>query len=567
MTKIISRLPNKCSAGLDGIPHIIIKHLPHRYRNYLVIILNNMLNNKYFPRAWKCAKILPVLKPGKNPHELTSCCPISLTCNFSKLLEIIIDNSIETYCKKNNIIPETQFGFQRKLSTCHAINTALTIINKHLNENEVVGACFIDIEKAFDSAWIDGLIFLLIQLKFPIFLIHMIYDMITNKTFKIWDGELITTIIFLILEGLHQGTVTSPKLFNISTRVVLLLFTNETALKKYTIAFADDLKIMVAHKNPLTVQKNLEKMLHEVNQFYHNWNLRINPGKCETIFYHRPRLSLTKTKRKGLTNFSITFRNLENNTTQDIAHKKTFKYLGVHLDHLLRMNKHVNIQLEKAKACLRKYSRLMHCSSLQPRAKIILYMLLRRPILTYAAPVWWNISASLMEKLRMFERKCLRTALFLHRCPNSKKSISNKIIYKIANIPRIDNFIIKLTRNYLAQLKNIDNKTVKSVTGPCLNVEEKAKSGYFPPQYFTHFDNKGIIQDHNNLRLIYHYPRHVANKAITYIHKNGNYWNTKYDTSLPPCDYKDKDRLKNKHWWLDKHSTQLTELARRVIKR
>lgn len=203
LRKIISRLPNKCSAGLDGIPHIIIKHLPELYVNYLTIILNNMLNNKNFPKAWKCAKVLPVLKPGKDPHEPTSHRPISLTCNFSKLLEIIIDIAIERHCKKNKIIPESQFGFQQKLSTSHAINAALNIINKHLNENEVVGACLIDIEKAFDSTWIDGLIFILIQLQFPLFLIDMIYDMVTNKTFKIWDGKLITEIIFLILEGLQ----------------------------------------------------------------------------------------------------------------------------------------------------------------------------------------------------------------------------------------------------------------------------------------------------------------------------------------------------------------------------
>lgn len=349
--------------------------------------------------------------------------------------------------------------------------------------------------------------------------------------------------------------------------MVLLLFTNEVLAKKYAIAFADDLKIMVAHKNPIIVQKTLEEMLHEVNQFYFNWNLRINPSKCETILYRPPSMcGIRKKKRDVLRNFSKTFKNLKNNTTQKIDHKKTVKYLGVHLDHLLRMNNHVELQLKKAKACFRKHSRLMHCNSLQPRAKIILYMLIIRPILTYAAPMWWNISASLMEKLRIFERKCLRTALFMHRRPNSKKMISNKIIYKVANIPRIDNFILKLTRDYLAQLRNIDNKTIKSFTGPHPDAEEKAKTGYFPPpQYFTNFDNKGVIQDHNNRPLIYHYPRRVTNKKITFTYKDCNNYNTKYDTSLPPCDYKDKGRLRKKHWWLNENSTHLSQLARRVI--
>lgn len=109
--KIISTLPNKCSSGLDGIPQVIIKRLTATQVQDVTVILNNALNNKYFPKAWKCSKILPILRPNNNPHDPSSHRPTSLTPNTSKILEIIISNSIEDHSKNNHVMPDNQFGF------------------------------------------------------------------------------------------------------------------------------------------------------------------------------------------------------------------------------------------------------------------------------------------------------------------------------------------------------------------------------------------------------------------------------------------------------------------------
>ena len=76
-------------------------------------------------------------------------------------------------------------------------------------------------------------------------------------------------------------------------------------------------------------------------------------------------------------------------------------------------------------------------------ATVICYLLLVRPILTYAAPIWWNISASCMEKFRRFERSCLRTAVNLYRNESGERTISNAVLYNKAQIPRIYCFILK----------------------------------------------------------------------------------------------------------------------------
>ena len=105
-----------------------------------------------------------------------------------------------------------------------------------------------------------------------------------------------------------------------------------------------------------------------------------------------------------------------------IPHKKLVKYLGVHLDYLLRGNKHMDIQARKSQTAFRANTRIFFNKNLTKRTKVILYLLLVRPIWSYAAPIWWNINVSAMETLRKLERRCLRACL---RHSYSAKLIEN----------------------------------------------------------------------------------------------------------------------------------------------
>lgn len=49
LTRVLKKLPNKTSSGPDGIPSIMLKHLPKRITTALVIIFNNAINHSFFP--------------------------------------------------------------------------------------------------------------------------------------------------------------------------------------------------------------------------------------------------------------------------------------------------------------------------------------------------------------------------------------------------------------------------------------------------------------------------------------------------------------------------------------
>ncbi|CAG5096893.1 Similar to jockey\pol: RNA-directed DNA polymerase from mobile element jockey (Drosophila funebris), partial [Cotesia congregata] len=312
----------------------------------------------------------------------------------------------------------------------------------------------------------------------------------------------------------QQGTVNSPTLFNIFTSHILNACKLNHNNNTYSIAYADDLIIYVAAKYPKELKERLETIVNKINNLYARWNLRVGPGKCETIVFRKPAMFVTKSKRINNDRFIIETFHPETRENIKVPTVNSVKYLGMDIDYLAKCNTHLpglDSQLKKARNSYRSLGRLFHNKFITPRAKIICYQLLVRPLLTYAAPVCWNIGAAHMEKLRMFERSCLRTALVDKQ---GRERVSNKELYNAAKIPRIDNHRIKLTRDYYSKLNIINNELIKKLKYVNGDILTNAQKGLLQPQAFTTLDKLGIIQDSMNIPILYHKSRHKSNKVL-----------------------------------------------------
>ena len=73
--------------GPNGIPNRALKHLPMRAVLLLVQIFNAILRTHHFPPVWKHARVISILKPGKDPAQPSSYRPISLLDTIGKLFE------------------------------------------------------------------------------------------------------------------------------------------------------------------------------------------------------------------------------------------------------------------------------------------------------------------------------------------------------------------------------------------------------------------------------------------------------------------------------------------------
>jgi hypothetical protein len=283
----------------------------------------------------------------------------------------------------------------------------------------------------------------------------------------------------------------------------------------------------------------------------------VNTDKCESILF-RPSI---RRARFPIPQQYKSFGLKENATgDKDIQHNKLARYLGLWLDERLLFNTHVDTQLNKARKIFFSHSKLFYSKFLNSKVKLICYQALVRPIITYGCQIWYNMGSSMMEKIRMFERKCIRACLGKYRSAKSnyQKYLSNKTIYDLANIPRIDNFIIKLTRDYFVySAKIFENSLIFPIAfSDSEYIKRSMISGYVPPEAFLYLDENGYIQDKHQVPVIYHVPRHKANKSFT-TQSNINSKNDaallSFNTAIPDKDYKDRSYKKNKkYWWLNK---------------
>ena len=72
---------------------------------------------------------------------------------------MIILNRLEKFVSQVEYISEMQFGFQEGSGCIEASFTILETINYMLERGSKIISCFVDVRKAFDTVWIDGLMY------------------------------------------------------------------------------------------------------------------------------------------------------------------------------------------------------------------------------------------------------------------------------------------------------------------------------------------------------------------------------------------------------------------------
>ena len=73
------------------------------------------------------------------------------------------------YTETNNIIKNEQFGFRKEHSTVHQVKRIVNFISNNKSTRKRTGLVLLDVEKAFDSIWHNGLIFKLNKFGYPIY--------------------------------------------------------------------------------------------------------------------------------------------------------------------------------------------------------------------------------------------------------------------------------------------------------------------------------------------------------------------------------------------------------------
>ena len=188
--------------------------------------------------------------------------PISLLPICGKIFEKIIFNNLYTYLNANNLVTKNQSGFRPDDSTTNQLLYVVNEIHQTFeNPNSLeVRAVFLDISKAFDKVWHEGLIFKLKQNGVSGSLLMFFQNYLDNrKQCVVLNGS--HSSHSKVKSGVPQGSVLGPLLF--------LIYINdlERNIKSNIKFFADDTMFFSIVKDPTISANNVNHDLHIIQQW------------------------------------------------------------------------------------------------------------------------------------------------------------------------------------------------------------------------------------------------------------------------------------------------------------
>ena len=259
------------ATGSDGISGQMLLICNHSVILPLKIFFSNILSTSIYPDTWKLANVTPIFNKG-DKQLIKNYRPISLLPISGKIIEKIIFNNLYSYLNANNLVTKNQSGFRPADSTT---NQPLYLVNEihQAFENPKsleARAVFLDISKAFDKLWHDGLIFKLQQNGVSGSLLMFFQNYLNNRKQRVvLNGS--HSSYSIIKSGVPQGSVLGPLLF--------LVYINdlERNIKSNIKFFADDTMLFSIVKDPALSANNLNYDLDIIQQLAHQWKMEFNP--------------------------------------------------------------------------------------------------------------------------------------------------------------------------------------------------------------------------------------------------------------------------------------------------
>ena len=243
LLKIIRTLNINKAHGHDDISIRIIKTCDKSLIKPLTFLFKTSVRSSHYPDIWKKSNIIPVHK--KNDKRLVNKYrPISLLPVFGKIFEKIIFNKIYKFLSEEKLLNPNQKGF-RPSDSC--INQLIEITHEifkvfDCNPPLEVRSVFLDIPKAFDKVWHEGLIYKIKSMGVSGQLLNLLENYLTNRHQRVLlHGQ--NSAWAPVLAGVPQGSILGPLLFLIYNKDL------PNGLKANAKLFADDTSLFAIVKD------------------------------------------------------------------------------------------------------------------------------------------------------------------------------------------------------------------------------------------------------------------------------------------------------------------------------
>ena len=150
----------------------------------------------------------------------------SIVSCFSKIFTGVLNQRLTDWAENSNISSDSQFGFRRGRSTTDAVFVLHSVIQNVLSEKGRLYCAFVDLKKAFDSVYLNGLWYKLYKIGINGKMLKIIKDMY-NQVKACVRGCNSYSDLFELAIGLKQGEVISPLLFSLFIKDLELFLQND----------------------------------------------------------------------------------------------------------------------------------------------------------------------------------------------------------------------------------------------------------------------------------------------------------------------------------------------------
>ena len=439
--EVVKDLPNRKSSGLDGLNGESLKYADPLLCLLLSICYTCMFKHSYMPQSMINSIIVPLVKNRcGNLTDKNNYRPIALSSITSKVFEHIILLRLEEYLWTT----DNQFGFKSGHSTDLCIYALSELIEYFKSRSTSVYVAFLDASKAFDKISHWTLFRKLIDRNVPMYLIKILCYWYQHQLMSVRWGYSISNV-FNVTNGVRQGGILSPKLFNIYIDGLSNILNNSLiggslgGKRINHMLYADDLCIVSLSS------AGLQKLLSICDEYCASHSITFNVKKSVCMFF---KCSVNK----HCDNSTVFLSGNQINFVQEV------KYLGVLLNPSMKTSIDVSRQTRKfyaqANMLLRNFR---YCSN---EVKCSLFKSFCTNM--YCCPLWFNSTSSSVKKLKCSYNSVLRRLLCI-RMPYSASAM-----FVTHGIPSFYELLRKCIYNFSERISSSSNSIIMACLSPII---------------------------------------------------------------------------------------------------